>query len=259
MVLIGFITYIFALIFVQAVTEHLIVSAEDFSESEVDVISQRLGSVAKGVLTVYEMLTGGRDWGEIYPLLERSGFIAGPACLAMVAFFTISVWNIITSVFIEKAMDLAQPSIREQVVKRKKQFKIDAQEVEEMITAQDKDNTGSISREEFKRLCGDQSFREFLMIRELNIDTISDLDTFFDMVSYRDTATLHDGPCDEISISCVVDAFLQMKGTSTNLDMHRLQYEMHSTQCIILGMQQALLRDPKIKQLVNGSRTDFNV
>jgi hypothetical protein len=91
LVLISVIMYIFSLIFVQAFTEYMIDEEATLDQGIKAEILTHFGSVSGAVLSVYEMLTGGKEWGEMYDLLEPTGMIAGPACVLMVAFFTISV------------------------------------------------------------------------------------------------------------------------------------------------------------------------
>jgi hypothetical protein len=228
LVLIGVLMYIFALIFIQALTEHLITNGHVISPEARDDIYTYFGSVETAVLTTYKILTGGLEWGPMYALLKPAGWLAGPACLIMIGFFTVSVWNIITSVFIEKAMRLATPSIRELVRKQKKQAKLDAKEVAELIAKLDHDNDEVITKDEFVEICMNREIQEFLAVRELNIQNIKHFDAFFEMIAYRDTSSLDLTTMSGVSVDAVVEAFTHMKGYATAVDMNRKHFELFS-------------------------------
>jgi hypothetical protein len=249
-VLIVVIMYIFALIFMQALTEYLITNADSLSPEIKEGIMTYFGSVATALLSVYAMLTGGLEWGNIYTLVQPAGFIAGPACIGMVAFFSVSVWNIITSVFIEKAMRLAQPSLRELVHKQKAQAKVDEKEVAQLIAKLDHDSDNVISKDEFVEICMDRDIQEFLAVRGLNIRNIRKFDSFFDMIAYRDTGSL-DVPTG-VSVAAVVEAFLHMKGQATAVDMNRKHYELFSR----VNAMHKDLRD--VRKMLGGKWVDIS-
>ena len=87
----------FALVFVQAMTECMIENKETFDEETIDTIKAKFGSVQLGILSLTMSLTGGFDWGEMYDIVLLAGPIQMIACLFFVIFFTVSVWNIVGS------------------------------------------------------------------------------------------------------------------------------------------------------------------
>jgi hypothetical protein len=256
LVLIGVIMYIFALIFVQAFTEYLIEEGDSLSPVMRRDIENYFGSVSNAVLSVYMMLTGGIDWGDMYALLDITGVIAGPACLVMVSFFTISVWNIITSVFIEKAMQLATPTVRELVQRQKQQAKVDAHEVADLFSKLDHDSTGFISRDEFREICADHEIQEFLAVRDLDLKHVSsDSDLLFDMIMEND---FHDGATGthrEVSVGGLVRFCLHLKGKATNMDLHKEQFHTQGMLRKMHGMLKVIVKEVQAIQ----QKRDFRV
>jgi hypothetical protein len=257
LVLIGVLMYIYALIFVQALTEYVIENRDEISKTQQDDITTYFGSVVAGLLTVYKCLTGGMDWGDIYILVQPAGVIAGPACLLMVAFFTISVWNIITSVFIEKAMQMARPTLRELVKEHKAQSKQDAAEVEELIRKLDHDRKGYVSKAEFKDICKDGEIQEFLAVRDLDIQNVKDIDGFYEMVSDVDPSQVD---ANQVSVPGLVSILLHLKGSAKSLDLHKKLFEVGITQQSLLTSMQLLQAELRQDRgMSSRPRTDFRI
>merc|ERR1711933_171722 len=176
----------------------------------------------------------------IYVLLEPSGMVAGAACHLMIAFFTVSVWNIITSVFMEKAMRCSQPTIRELVCEHRLQAKIDQDEVRQLITKLESDKMGLISRHEFETICANHDIQEFLAVRDLNMQNVQDYDSFLEMMSSIVPGTISNHG---INIEGMVAAWIHLKGNATNMSMHIGHFELHLTQRQILSKLQAIQTD----------------
>merc|ERR1719253_549054 len=109
LVMIGFILFIFALIFLQGmadfmVTEHAIID----DELEAAVLN-KFGSMGSSVLTLYEAVTGGDDWGNTYHVVVQAGVFYGGVFLLFTFFFILALFNILTGAIVEKAVESAAP------------------------------------------------------------------------------------------------------------------------------------------------------
>lgn len=51
------------------------------------------------------------DWSALYEKISETGSVSSALFLLYIAFNVIVVWNIVTSMFVQKAVKLAQPDI----------------------------------------------------------------------------------------------------------------------------------------------------
>merc|ERR1719305_2256391 len=75
------------------------------------VIEKDFGSVMGGALTLFQCVAGGNDWVEAFEVVRATGADNGAVFLFFILFFVIAVWNIVTSIFIERTMEYAQPDM----------------------------------------------------------------------------------------------------------------------------------------------------
>merc|ERR1712100_271525 len=70
------------------------------------------------MLYVFQAVTGGEDWAVLYSDLEMGGVSLQCFLILYIVFFVIAVWNIVTSVFIEKAFTFAIPDIEALILQK---------------------------------------------------------------------------------------------------------------------------------------------
>merc|ERR1740139_1994454 len=64
---------LFALFFVQAVTQYLVENQNRLDENEVLAFIKAFGSVEATMSVLFQSVTGGSDWGEYYKLFDQTG------------------------------------------------------------------------------------------------------------------------------------------------------------------------------------------
>lgn len=73
-----------------------------------DNLDQLYGNVATALLTVFQGLTGGLDWYEmVQPVIDYVSPWVGLAYVAFIAFSLLAICNVVTSVFVENAIERA--------------------------------------------------------------------------------------------------------------------------------------------------------
>jgi len=217
-VLVVFVSFIFALFLVQHMTQYLIMDAganEEFEEEKENIL-MHFGSVQLTLLTLFKVVTGGDDWAVFYKMIEPTGGLGPPLFLFFIAFFAIAVWNIITSLFMEVAMSRVRPSSRELIVEKHQQDIADVQELSDIFSSIDTDESDHISREEFLRFTENPEAMEALQVRGLDI---KDKEAFFEMLTSID-ATEH-----KVGLEEFVDGCLKMRGPASSLDLHNVKFE----------------------------------
>mmetsp|Transcript_844 Transcript_844/g.2352 ORF Transcript_844/g.2352 Transcript_844/m.2352 type:complete len:612 (+) Transcript_844:58-1893(+) len=219
MVLLVFLTGVFATFLLQNATAFWMEEggSPHNDEQEADLVNLRagFGSMGAAMFSLFQATTGGDDWGKMYHLLTYTGPANPIIFLLYILFFIIAAWNIVTSLFIEKALALAQPDLDSQVLEKRRKDIADAKDLMGLMKAMDDSNSGTISLDAFKMFLDQPRFRAFFEIR--NID-IRDMEMFFRMLR-----TVTDN--DEIKLDMLVNGLLRMRGVATNIDLQMLQFQ----------------------------------
>merc|ERR1711972_824978 len=100
-------------------------------------------------------MTGGKEWAELYDVLEVLAFGYRMLFVLFIAFALFVVVNVVTGVFVEAAIQ-ASGKDRETVIKEELQNKSRyLNSMQEVFEEMDHDSTGTISLDEFERHLGD--------------------------------------------------------------------------------------------------------
>eukprot|EP00930_Biecheleria_cincta_P061520 TRINITY_DN47098_c0_g1_i1.p1 TRINITY_DN47098_c0_g1~~TRINITY_DN47098_c0_g1_i1.p1 ORF type:complete len:692 (-),score=105.51 TRINITY_DN47098_c0_g1_i1:48-2123(-) len=213
-IMLFFVMYVFALLLLQGISSALIGGIE---ESEEIMIRQCYDSVGKTIVTLFQVSTGGIDWQDCYEPLTYTGYILPAAMLLYVAVITISVWNIVTSTFIEKALKLAKPDVDTLVMEQQISDFRDSQ----VLVAAFVDKLGlddqhcKITLEDFETLSSDYDFRAYLNARGIDIKNAHQ---FFGMLA----GMKEDGEVDVLSLA---NGCVRMKGLATSIELQTLGFE----------------------------------
>merc|ERR1740121_2864204 len=74
-----------------------------------DMINAHFSSVGLAMLELFMSTTGGREWGPLYDVVKQSGLSAAISFVLYIVFFTFAFVNIITAVFVDNALKIAEP------------------------------------------------------------------------------------------------------------------------------------------------------
>lgn len=100
--------YVVAVFFTQSLTDHL-VDAKDspnfkMTEDEAELYKY-FGSLARGILSLWQAMSGGMDWDTLAgPLFREVSFITGFAFASFIAFALLALMNVVTGVFVQTAL-----------------------------------------------------------------------------------------------------------------------------------------------------------
>mmetsp|Transcript_69188 Transcript_69188/g.200382 ORF Transcript_69188/g.200382 Transcript_69188/m.200382 type:complete len:682 (-) Transcript_69188:54-2099(-) len=219
-VVIAIIVYTFALLLVQGLAQELASPSEnlaDVDQATVEKLATDFGSVGDGMFTLLKTSTGGEDWGLVY---ERINSIGGflPWCfLLYITFFILAAWNIVTGLFVEKALKLAQPDLDTMALEQELQDGVDAEELTRIFSIWDREGSGTITLKQLGELMRHARFRAYLRVRGIDIQ---DADMFRRMM-----LSVAGDHREALDIDFVVSACLRMKGLASNMDLHALSFE----------------------------------
>jgi hypothetical protein len=102
--------FIFGLCFVQSLSSYLTDNpADNIPDETIEGIAEFWGSVPLATLTLYEAITGGNDWSPLAkPIKEGPGLMYHSLFIFYIAFSTIAVLNVLTGMFVDAAMKVAE-------------------------------------------------------------------------------------------------------------------------------------------------------
>jgi hypothetical protein len=215
LVMLTFLIGLFSLIFVQGVAGYL-ESNDHLDDASVETLYDTFGSVQNGMMTLFKAATGGTSWSDAFDLIDPTGTFYQASFLFFIVFFMISVWNIVTSLFVEKALGLAQPDLANQMYEQQKQDIADSEELLELMRGADADHSGTISLEEFLACYQEDTYRSFFHVRGIDI---KDGCVFFKLLAKI-------SGCDEIELDSFVQGAMRLKGMASGLDAHLLRYQV---------------------------------
>eukprot|EP00929_Paragymnodinium_shiwhaense_P090607 TRINITY_DN50784_c0_g1_i1.p1 TRINITY_DN50784_c0_g1~~TRINITY_DN50784_c0_g1_i1.p1 ORF type:complete len:676 (-),score=110.59 TRINITY_DN50784_c0_g1_i1:6-2033(-) len=218
--LIVLVLLLFAIFFVQMMENWMRASWTPDAPEEVLLtrasVRERFGSVEAAMLTLAKAISGGIDWEDAYMVAAKTGLHNGMVFLCMVAFFSVAIWNLVASVFIESTIQTATVDRDQQIVLEHQQAVTDAKELMELCSLADVDGSGTLSADEFQTFMESDRIRRFFAVRGLDI---KNAEYFFNMLS-----SASDG-VDELDLDHFVGSCLRVRGPATSIDLHMFAYE----------------------------------
>jgi len=239
MVMIFFVLYLFSMIFLRALAGYIddnydILMAPDNAEGHqyVRAVEDGFGSTWRAVISLFQATTGGADWNEQYLLIKDTGGHFEMTYLFFICFFVIVAWNIVTSVFVDKALKLAMPDIDQLILEKQKRDAENATELMCIIKdSMDVDHDGYVSYHEFAKQIKEPHVQEFFAIRGLELN---DAQTFFKMIEEAS------GGADKsvaVDLETFVGCIMRLQGMASSVDLQTLFFEtrkMHAIQSDLL-------------------------
>jgi len=133
-----------------------------------------------------------------------------------IIFFQFAFYNIITSIFVDKAMKLAKPDDETLLMDRKKEDAAAKFQLQMVFSQLDDDNSGEISLDELSKVCEDEH-----MVYQLELLQIAvwDVEGFFrslTAVTEKDT----------LDMDMFVDGCMKIRGAATSLDVQSIRWQV---------------------------------
>lgn len=215
-VMLGFILYVFALIFLQGMIDYLKSSGNKDDPTELELVHGQFGSMTTSMLSLYKAVTGGDDWGVYHEVIDKAGPLYSGFFIAFVFFFTFALFNILTGIFVEKAVVASAPDRDDLVLQQRRKARQDSAEFRHMCAVLDEGNTGTITWEDFEKQMRNEVMVSYMASVGLEV---REVELFFHIVAGATSGA--------VSIDRFVEGCMQMKGSATGIDMQRQLFEMH--------------------------------
>jgi len=211
LVLLVFLLYIFALVFVQGITEML--RDTNPADYDLEAVKSQFGSVLDSMLSLYMAVTGGNDWAMYFDTVKLCGIFYTVLFLLYSFFFVFALFNIMTGVFVERALTAAIPDRDELIWEEQKRLAKQVEDFKTLCKEFDTDGSGTVTREEFRRHMRNDTMVSYMASVGLELH---DVEHFFRTVAGEDQ---------EVSIDRFVEGCMAMRGHATALDVQRQLFE----------------------------------
>jgi len=215
-VLLALLKLMFAIALVQQVANLLSASETEVTDDDKQLIRESFGSVEQTVLTLFMSISGGIDWATAYDLVKLSGRMGSFIFLSYVCFMMLAVTNIITSIFVDKAMRQARPDAEEMMLETCQDNLAAVQDLKKLFSTIDIDSSSSLTLEEFRETLKNVLVQEYFLMRGLNV---SHVDMFFSILASA-------SPSGTIDVNTFVTGCMRMKGYATNVDVMSVDYRL---------------------------------
>jgi len=212
-VLLAGISILFAIVAVQQLTSAL--NEGQLPKDQVEIIYERFGSVQEASLTLFKSISGGEDWGPIYDLISKAGITSSVCFMAYVLLIWMSITNIITSVFVDKALKHARPDADDALMEKHKEDLEKVKQLRTIFQSIDVDGSGTLTLAELQNSFSDDRILSFFELQGLDIKSI---ETFFTLLTQ--ISETH-----EVDVESFVTGCLKMRGYATNIDVFMLLFQ----------------------------------
>lgn len=183
-------------------------------------LEEYYGTLGKSIYTLYQCVTAGLSWGyAAYPLLEVGGVYLA-IFIVFVSVTAFGVLNIITSVFVESAMQSARHSRDLMSEEKNREKKLYVTHLKKLFKEIDLDGSGVVSEEELDTFLSDEgNMGDAFLALEINS---SDARRLFKLLDADDSG--------EVDMEEFCEGCLQVKGEASSFDVNCIIYEHRKMQ-----------------------------
>jgi len=212
MLLLIMIIYVYAVIFTQAVADHVLGLDEGVLPKSGFALFW--SSVPRSMLTLFEAIVGGISWDVALVPIFDVGWPWVFLFIIYICFTFLAVLNVVTGVFCQSAIEGSQHDqemlIQEQMKNKTKYM----ERVRHLFESIDEDGSGTITIQELEDHMNDEAMQAYF--QSLDLDT-SDAWTLFKLL---DSEGSHRIDCEDF-----VDGCMRLKGAAKAIDLAHLIHE----------------------------------
>jgi len=213
-VILGF-TLIFSTVIVQQLSTYLSDQDSHVTVGVVEKIRTHFGSIALSTRSLFMSISGGRDWGDFNELVAPSGLLASSLFLFYIVLMWLAIANIITSIFVERAMKLAQPDLDAQILQKHKDDLSDARLLRGLFH-RIVDDSQVLTLEGFKDCMNDMHVASFLDLKGLDVNDVSIFFTLLKLMAGKE----------DLDAEAFTTGCLRMRGVAKSIDLLTLSYQV---------------------------------
>ncbi|CAK0832819.1 unnamed protein product [Prorocentrum cordatum] len=220
--LLGFLSSLFAIYFVQS----LAVALEDgnLSPAQERELLEHFGQVEVAVFSLLVATTGGNDWAYYSIRLEPLGGFACVVYVVYIMFMFLAVMNIVTSVFLDKAMEIAKPCSENERLDQCHADLEDARELTRLVSSMDEAHQDRVTFGQFVGYMREPEFRKHFDARGL---TRKDTRMLFKMLASYDSGPARQRGERTVHLSAFLEGCMRLKGEASSMDVYALGCGLH--------------------------------
>merc|ERR1712194_608147 len=122
----------------------------DTPHDHIDYLKRGWSSIDRAILTLFESITGGRDWGEVFCSLFRIGSVYGILFVAYIYFMVFLVLNVVIGTVVDVTAGVSSKDRELMVDDQIASLKAYATNIKLFFKQADANNSGQLSWNEFK-------------------------------------------------------------------------------------------------------------
>lgn len=206
-----FVLYVMALVLLNVISLHQ-ATEENVSPQFSTDVALYFSSLDRSIVSLYMSVTGGLEYAFVYNIMQEVHPAYGMVFLLFTFFFSIMLFNVLTGLFVEKAVSAAAPRREDLVLVRRRRARTEAKEFCHLF----RDLSGtkhrnSLSRNDFQRAMRHETMVSYMASIGLQVH---DAATFFNTMSAN---------TGQVTLHRFIEGCMQMKGNATGIDMqHQL-------------------------------------
>jgi len=210
-----------AVVCVQAFINHLDESNWNKPAEFMQLVDHHFGTVQKGVLTLFQTVTGGVLWETVYQLLEEAAGIQAGVVIFYIFFYNLVFFNIVTSVFVEKGKDLAQVDHDASMMDRRRKDEQLIGQIAHVFASQVKKmgaNHQKVTRAVFEAILDSHDVLDFFAAHSLDIQEAL---LFYNVLVSK-------VPEGYLSLEVIAEGCVKLKGLATSLDLLTVMFDVQA-------------------------------
>jgi len=247
---------VFSIFFVQGATEFLETGPafDQMTEVQLDhvaLIDDYFGSVSRGMLSLFKVISGGDDWAVFHDVVKELGFFYDTLFIVFVMTYFIAFLNVVTATFCEKAISLATPTTSELIHNRMNKEFYDASELMKLLTrVLEDDGSHVINYDRFEELMSHPEVQIYFEVRGLKPTSAH---RFFKTLCEVNNST-------HVDFATFVSACIKLDGMSSSIDMHcQSVRELHSHQKLTAMQQELHAETREMNRILHNQIVGFGV
>jgi Ca2+-binding EF-hand superfamily protein len=205
--------FFFAVLFMHGAADYF--KDEGLHSNDAEAIKDLFGDLFVALLTLFESITGGRDWHEVVVALVDIGWAYATLFLVYIFFMTFLVLNVVVGGVVKTTSEVYKRDRNLVVAEEQQAFHLYGDEVKRFFRDADKDGSGTLSWEEFCKYLNDDKVKAYFQSLDLEISQAHMLFTLLD--------TDED---DEVGIDEFIDGCLSLKGQARTIDVKYLTQQL---------------------------------
>lgn len=245
--------FLFAVFTTQGVSFYFIGELENghdpsISQETRDLLQQHCGTLSSTMFSLWKAVSGGMDWGDVADPLFTISPMMGLIFLLYTIFMICAIMNMITGVFVNKALKLAESDMDIMLLENDQVRQEFTRKIDSVFKSADSDGNGTIDSDEFAEHFQDPVVQAFFRYLDIDIEA-TDPEVLFKMLDFDQSGSLDS---EEFCRGCLV-----LKGYARSMDLARYMWQhgkktkelMNVTQELKLKQEQQI---QEIQDLVKG-------